>query len=166
MLAEQTYADRTSMTLIFGGVLHSMTGQLACYKRWVMCFDVCPTGRQTGWTEKAWLKFRQRTSGILAKAMDLIEPQSFLAINPRPDGPLDFPPHHGGGGVLRTPLVTRLLDVVAKNRKARLKALQKLLRKCFRHFPSILRSPEVTKGQIKRNSIFLEMYHYHTKHSS
>ena len=40
----------------------------------------------------------------------------------------------GGGGLLRTPLVTRLLDVVARNRKVRSKARLKTLRKYFVQF--------------------------------
>ena len=52
-------------------------------------------------------------------------------------------------------LLTRPLDVVARNRKVRSKALQNSLQKYFNNFSlrSILRSPEVTK--FSENFIFL-----------
>ena len=54
------------------------------------------------------------------------------------------------GGLLRNPLVTRLLEVVARNRNMRSKARRKSLRKYLVNFSlrSISRSPEVIKGQI------------------
>ena len=56
---------------------------------------------------------------------------SVIPFNPRPDGPLDFPPLDGGGeGGVETPqLLTRHLDVEARNRKMRSEAREKLLRK-------------------------------------
>ena len=57
----------------------------------------------------------------------------FNYLNPRPDGPLGFP--RPDGGLLRIPpLVTRLLEVVARNRKVRSKARRKSLRKYFGQF--------------------------------
>ena len=46
-------------------------------------------------------------------------------INPRPDGPLDFPPPDGGGGVFEHPRLSRLLRIVEQNGKRRSKAREK-----------------------------------------
>ena len=44
-------------------------------------------------------------------------------INPRVDGPLDFPPP--AGGCLNTPHLSRLLRIVEQNKKRRSKAREK-----------------------------------------
>ena len=64
-------------------------------------------------------------------------------INPRPGGPLDFPPPDGGG--VENPPVTRLLDVVARNRNVCSKAHRKSLRKYFSQFYAKV-NIEVTRG--------------------
>ena len=71
-------------------------------------------------------------------------------INPRPNGPLDFPPPDGGGGLRPPPLVTRLLDVVARNRKVRWTARLKALRKYFGKFFDKV-NIEVTRGNQMSN---------------
>ena len=53
-------------------------------------------------------------------------------INPRPDGPLDFPPPDGG--LLRAPPLSRLLGHVATRGKRHSKERQKSLRNHFGHF--------------------------------
>ena len=56
-------------------------------------------------------------------------------INPRPDGPLDFPPPDGGGGGrLNTPRLSRLLRTVVQNEKRHSKAQKKSFRNYFGHF--------------------------------
>ena len=47
-------------------------------------------------------------------------------LNPRPDGPLDFPPPDGGG-VFEHPCLSRLLRIVEQNGKRRSKARKKSL---------------------------------------
>ena len=59
----------------------------------------------------------------------------FVQINPRPAGPLDFPPPAGGGGVWTPPPPwSRLLVAVEKNERQRSKALEKSFRNHFGHF--------------------------------
>ena len=56
-------------------------------------------------------------------------------INPRPAGPLDFPPPAGGGGRLNAPPPwSRLLVAVEKNERQRSKAREKSFRNHFGHF--------------------------------
>ena len=67
--------------------------------------------------------------------VSLVSPRNTNSVNPRDDGPLDFPPPDEGG-CWPPPLVTRPLDIVARNRKVPSKARQEALRKysvkCFR----------------------------------
>ena len=62
-------------------------------------------------------KFRgatRRRFSLLMKNLNggqITAPLDGALVNPRPDGPLDFQPPDGV--VVETPLVTRLLDVVA-----------------------------------------------------
>ena len=57
------------------------------------------------------------------------------ALNPRPAGPLDFPPPAGGGGVwMPPPPWSRLLVAVEKNERQRSKAREKSFRNHFGHF--------------------------------
>ena len=67
----------------------------------------------------------------------------------------------GGGG--ETPLLTRLLGIVAKSRKVRSKARQKTLRKHFGRFFAKV-NIEATKGHqrsnLAKNPISAEMQHY------
>ena len=56
-------------------------------------------------------------------------------LNPRPAGPLDFPPPAGGGGRLNAPPPwSRLLVAVEKNERQRSKAREKSFRNHFGHF--------------------------------
>ena len=56
-------------------------------------------------------------------------------LNPRPAGPLDFPPPAGGGGVWTPPPPwSRLLVAVEKNESQRSKAREKPFRNHFGHF--------------------------------
>ena len=58
-----------------------------------------------------------------------------LSFNPRPAGPLDFPPPAGGGGGVWTPPPwSRLLVAVEKNERQRSKAREKSFRNHFGHF--------------------------------
>ena len=67
--------------------------------------------------------------------VSLVSPRNTKSVNPRDDGPLDFPPPDEGGGGGWPPLETRPLDIVARNRKepskARQEALQKYSVNCF-----------------------------------
>ena len=67
-------------------------------------------------------------------------------INPRPAGPLDFPPPAGGGGVWTPPHLSRLLCIVDQNGKRRSKAREKSFRNHFVHFLAQVKN-EVTRGQ-------------------
>ena len=68
--------------------------------------------------------------------------------NPRPAGPLDFPPPAGGGGVFEhpPPRLSRLLRIVEQNGKWRSKAREKSFRNHFGHFLAQVKI-EVTRGQ-------------------
>ena len=67
--------------------------------------------------------------------MYIFFPNRFDLFNPRPDGPLDFPPPDEGGSLLAPPPpVARLLHVVARNRNMRWKARWKALLKHFGQF--------------------------------
>ena len=66
-----------------------------------------------------------------------------ILINPRPDGPLDFPPP--AGGCLNTPRLSRLLCIVEQNGKRRSKAREKSFRNHFGHFLAQVKI-EVTRG--------------------
>ena len=71
----------------------------------------------------------------------------FSYINPRPAGPLDFPPPAGGGGGVWTPpRLSRLLRIVEQNGKRRSKAREKSFRNHFGHFLAQVKI-EVTRGQ-------------------
>ena len=71
----------------------------------------------------------------------------FSCINPRPAGPLDFPPPAGGGGGVWTPSPwSRLLVAVEKNKRKRSKAREKSFRNHFGHFLAQVKI-EVTRGQ-------------------
>ena len=62
-------------------------------------------------------------------------PLKIPAFNPRPAGPLDFPPPAGGGGGrLNAPPWSRLLVAVEKNERQRSKAREKSFRNHFGHF--------------------------------
>ena len=75
-----------------------------------------------------------------------------IMFNPRPAGCLDIPRHAvGGGGVFEKPLLTRLLGIVARNRKVRSKARKKSLRKYFGQCFATLYNIEVTKGHQRSN---------------
>ena len=54
-----------------------------------------------------------------------LSPPNGSQVNPRPDGPLDFPPPDGGVVENPPPLLTRHLAVVARNRKMRSTARKK-----------------------------------------
>ena len=62
----------------------------------------------------------------------------WISLNPRPAGPLDFPPPAGGGGSwrgrLNAPLWSRLLVAVEKNERQRSKAREKSFRNHLGHF--------------------------------
>ena len=55
-------------------------------------------------------------------------------LNPRHIGCLDFPRHAGGGAVVPPPLLTRLLGIVARNRKVCSEYRQKSSQKYFGGF--------------------------------
>ena len=67
-------------------------------------------------------------------------------LNPRPAGPLDFPPPAGGGGVWTPPPWSRLLVAVGKNERQRSKAREKSFRNHFGHFLSQVKIA-VSRGQ-------------------
>ena len=68
-------------------------------------------------------------------------------INPRPAGPLDFPPPAGGGGRLNAPPPwSRFLVAVEKNERQRSKAREKSFRNHFGHFLAQVKI-EVSRGQ-------------------
>ena len=74
-------------------------------------------------------------------------------FNPRPAGPLDFPPPAGGGGgggVWTPPRLSRLLRIVEQNKKRRSKAREKSFRNQFGHFLAQVKI-EVTRGQNSKN---------------
>ena len=76
-------------------------------------------------------------------------------VNPRPDGPLDFP--RPAGGCLNTPRLSRLLRVVEQNGKRCSKAREKSFRNHFGHFLAQVKI-EVTRGQnskIFQNSFWI-----------
>ena len=77
-----------------------------------------------------------------------------ISFNPRPAGPLDFPPPAGGGGGgrLNAPPWSRLLVAVEKNERQRSKAREKSFRNHFGHFLAQVKI-EVTRGQ---NSKFFQ----------
>ena len=58
-------------------------------------------------------------------------------INPRPDGPLDFPPPDGGGGGCLTPRLSRLLRHRRTKQKTAFESSVKIVLKLLR---SLLRS--------------------------
>ena len=65
----------------------------------------------------------------------LVLARSQVSLNPRPDGPLDFPPPAGGGGGVWTPhRLSRLLRIVKQDGKWRSKAREKSFRNHFGHF--------------------------------
>ena len=66
-------------------------------------------------------------------------------VNPRPAGPLDFPPP-AGGFEHPPPRLSRLLRIVEQNGKRRSKAREKSFRNHFGHFLAQVKI-EVTKGQ-------------------
>ena len=68
----------------------------------------------------------------------------FCHFNPRPAGPLDFPPP--AGGCLNTPRLSRLLRNVEQNGKRRSKARGKSFWNHFGHFLAKVKI-EVTRGQ-------------------
>ena len=74
------------------------------------------------------------------------------SINPRPAGPLDFPPPAGGGGRLNAPPWSRLLVAVEKNERQRSKAREKSFRNHFGHFFTQVKIG-VSRGQ--NSKIFL-----------
>ena len=65
-------------------------------------------------------------------------------VNPRPAGPLDFPPP--AGGCLNTPRLSRLLRILEQNRQRHSKAREKSFRNHFGHFLAQVKI-EVTRGQ-------------------
>ena len=68
-------------------------------------------------------------------------------FNPRPAGPMDFPPPDGGGGgCLNTPRLSRLLRIVEQNGKRRSKPREKSFRNHIGHFLARVKI-EVTRGQ-------------------
>ena len=68
-------------------------------------------------------------------------------VNPRPAGPLDFPPPAAGGGTFeRPPPLSRLLVTVEKNERQLSKACEKSFRNHFGHFLAQVKI-EVTRGQ-------------------
>ena len=71
-----------------------------------------------------------------------------MLLNPRPAGPLDFPPPAGGGGGVWTPPPpwSRLLVAVEKNKRQRSKAREKSFRNHFGHVLAQVKI-EVTRGQ-------------------
>ena len=72
---------------------------------------------------------------------------SLAPLNPRPDGPLDFPPP--AGGVFEhppPPRLSRLLRIVEQHGKRRSKAREKSFRNLFGHFLAQVKI-EVTRGQ-------------------
>ena len=88
-------------------------------------FNPCPAGGGGGgcvWTPPSGF------SRIAKKP-----PSGFGCINPRPAGPLDFPPP-AGGAFERPPPWSRLLVVVEKNKGQRSKAREKSFRNQFGHF--------------------------------
>ena len=64
-------------------------------------------------------------------------------FNPRPTGPLDFPPPAGGGGRLNAPMISAPGRRRKKNERWRSKAREKSFQNHFSHFllRSKLRSP-------------------------
>ena len=71
-----------------------------------------------------------------------------FSVNPRPAGPLDFPPPAGGrgGGRSNAPPLSRLLVVVEKNERRRSKAREKSFRNDFGNFFAQV-IIEITMGQ-------------------
>ena len=71
-------------------------------------------------------------------------------VNPRPDGPLDFPPPAGGGGggVFEHPRLSRLQRIVEQNGKRHSKAREKSFRNHFGHFSAQVKI-EVTRPGVK-----------------
>ena len=72
-------------------------------------------------------------------------------VNPRPAGPLDFPPPAGGGGRLNAPPPwSRLLVAVEKNERQRSKAREKSFRNHFGNFFAQVKIG-VSRGQNSKN---------------
>ena len=71
-------------------------------------------------------------------------------VNPRPAGPLDFPPPAGGGGRLNAPPMISVLIAVEKNKRQRSKAREKSFRNHFGHFLSQVKI-EASRGPNSKN---------------
>ena len=71
-------------------------------------------------------------------------------LNPRPAGPLDFPPPAGGGGVWTPPPWSRLLVAIEKNERQRSKAREKSFRNHFDHVLSQVKI-EASRGPNSKN---------------
>ena len=83
------------------------------------------------------------------KSIFVSSKQNQLLLNPRPAGPLDFPPPAGGGGVWTPPPWSRLLVAVEKNERQRSKAREKSFRNHFGHFLAQVKIG-VSRGQNSR----------------
>ena len=70
-------------------------------------------------------------------------------LNPRPDGPLDFPPP--AGGCLNTPRLSRLLRIVEQNGKRRSKAREQSFRN---HFGHLLAQVKIEATRSQNSKIF------------
>ena len=93
---------------------------------------------------------RFNSMGSLYKKSNFVKSWDF-PFNPRPAGPLDFPPP-AGGGRLNAPPWSRLLVAVEKNERQRSKAREKSFRNHFGHFLAQVKIA-VSRGQ---NSKFFQ----------
>ena len=78
-------------------------------------------------------------------------------FNPRPDGPLDFPPPDGGGALKSPPPLSRLLGHVATRGKRHSKERQKPLRNHFGHFLGQVKG-QVTRGHQRSNFAYFNIF--------
>ena len=91
-------------------------------------------------------------SGILWCWMGMVPPKNKRnnIVNPRPAGPLDFPPPAGGGGAFERPPPPPMISAPGrckrKNERQRSKAREKSFRNHFGHFLAQVKI-EVTRGQ-------------------